>query len=461
MSHFEWPGNTFTSDITISNDDFPAELGWELLCDDGVHYVGYTTNYPHGGISADASRSSSRGDRNHDAGAWLENVVFQDGATCKIDLYDDWGDGWQGGQWSVPDLPAPNTFEIPYGHQTHGPYGFEFKVGTYVRPPIHPPIASPPPAPPAPPPSPQVPGIEYQLGSTISGDVNADGIWGLALNQGGTVFAVNVNAQSGIARVYDYNNGIGDWAQRGLDILAEPGGASSHFWAGDNPGHSIALNADGTIVAVGGHANDGGAYWGREGSPHIGVVRVHQWDSTSGAWVQMGQDIDGEREYDWFGWALDLSSDGTVLAVGSSKNRGDQNQHPEQGHVRVFKWDPDTTPDPWYDGAVGGLVGGDQPGAWVQMGQDIDGVSSVDANKGRQGLSVALSADGNVVIAGVPFADRDSGHEDSGLARVYAWDPDTTPSAWYSHEALGMVGGDQPGAWVKRGNDLDLSLIHI
>ena len=50
---------------------------------------------------------------------------------------------------------------------------------------------------------------------------------------------------------------------------------------------------------------------------------------------------------------------------------------------------------------------------------------------------MALSADGNVVVVGVPYAESNGpltpvtgfSLEDMGLARVYEWDPDTTPSA--------------------------------
>ena len=86
----------------------------------------------------------------------------------------------------------------------------------------------------------------------------------------------------------------------------------------------------------------------------------------------MGQDIDGERAHDHHGIVLDLSSDGTILAVAGPMNRGYNNDNRNQGFVRVYRWEPDTTPDPWYDKTLNSWVGGDQPGAWVQRGLDID-----------------------------------------------------------------------------------------
>ena len=387
-------------------------------------------------------------------------------AVCTLDLYDGWGDGWNGGVMDI-SLPDPQSFSMPCpsdifcNDQYKGPVRFIFVVD-FASP------SAPPPSPPQPPhgpPPPQGPGLEYPLGNVIPGSGNDhSGQWGLALNSVGNVLAVNTNNARGVARVYDYSNSNSDWVQRGLDILGETTSESSSG-ASDHAGNSIALNADGTIVAIGGHTSHGGAYFGREGSAWIGVVRVHRWNSASNAWEQIGQDIDGERSYDQFGIALDLSSDGTVLAVGGPYNRGHNNQNPGQGFARVFKWEPNTIPNQWYDVSVGSWVGGNQPGAWVQMGQDIDGKRAVDGDHGNQGLSVALSADGNVVVVGVPWADSwgpldpisnpSNPPTNGGLARVYEWDPNTTPDPWHSHEAQGMVGGDQPGAWVQRGGDLD------
>ena len=73
-----------------------------------------------------------------------------------------------------------------------------------------------------------------------------------------------------------------DWEQVGADIDGEA--------AGDQSGYSVALNEDGTILAVGEWKNTGplGAFQGQ--------VRVYQF--TGGAWTQMGSDINGEAAGD-------------------------------------------------------------------------------------------------------------------------------------------------------------------
>ena len=58
-------------------------------------------------------------------------------------------------------------------------------------------------------------------------------------------------------------------AQAGADIDGEA--------AGDGSGHSVALNADGTILAIGAPSNDGA------GGSNAGHVRVYEW--SSGAWT--------------------------------------------------------------------------------------------------------------------------------------------------------------------------------
>ena len=458
-------GVTFTADITVSGDSYSNEMGFELNCNDGVHHIGYAQESGgfYGGWKSDRpNREHLRANRQHNIGPWLANVVFEQYAFCEVDIWDAYGDGWNGGVLTI-NLPVPKTYSMPCpsdmacNTQYKGPLRFTFLVD-YASPAPPPPL---PPQPPHAPPPPQGPGLDYPLGSAITGYSQNSGTWGLALNRAGSVLAVNVNLESGHARVYDYSSATSDWVQRGSNIEHEYGQASKdgYIWT---PGHSMALSDDGNIVAIGGHANHGGAYEGREDSTFTGYTRVYQWDAANAAWVQMGQDIDGERAHDHHGIVVDLSSDGTILAVTGPMNRGLNNDNRNQGFVRVYRWEPDTTPDPWYDKTLNSWVGGDQPGAWVQIGQDIDGDNAGDGIDSNFGLSMALSADGNVLVVGAPNADSEGpltttaySRADLGLARVYEWDPDTTPDPWHSHEAEGMVGGDQPGAWVKRGVDLD------
>ena len=106
----------------------------------------------------------------------------------------------------------------------------------------------------------------------------------------------------------------------------------------------------------------------------------------------MGDDIDGEAPGDFFGISVALSSNGTILAVGAQRNDGGG---VESGSVRVYV---------------------DVDGAWIQRGDDLDGLSSFD----QFGSSVALSADGSIVAGSARFASGANGTS-VRQKKVYQW----------------------------------------
>ena len=71
-----------------------------------------------------------------------------------------------------------------------------------------------------------------------------------------------------------YQNNEGGWTQIGEDIDGES--------KGDQSGHSISLNSDGNIVAIGAIFNDDN---GNES------VHARVYKNTNGTWTQIGQDI--------------------------------------------------------------------------------------------------------------------------------------------------------------------------
>ena len=52
--------------------------------------------------------------------------------------------------------------------------------------------------------------------------------------------------------------------------------------------------------------------------------------------VQLGQDINGEAAYDYSGWSVAMSSDGMTVAIGAPYNNGNGDYN---GHVRVYQYD--------------------------------------------------------------------------------------------------------------------------
>ena len=151
--------------------------------------------------------------------------------------------------------------------------------------------------------------------------------------------------------------------------------------ANDQNGRALSLNSDGTIVAIGAIGNDDNGY-------NSGHVRVYEWNSGSSSWVQRGSDIYSEAAYDYSGYSVSLSSDGTIVAIGAYGNGS------YAGHVRVYEWNSGSS-------------------SWVQKGSDIDGEAANDLS----GNSVSLSSAGTIVAIG---ARRNEGNgSDAGHVRVY------------------------------------------
>ena len=166
--------------------------------------------------------------------------------------------------------------------------------------------------------------------------------------------------------------------------------------ADDLSGTSVSLSSDGTIVAIGAEDNDG------INGENSGHVRIFEWDGA--AWVQKGNDIDGEAENDYSGTSMSLSADGNVVAIGSVTNDGNGDF---SGHVRIYEWDGS---------------------AWQQKGNDIDGEAAYDYS----GSWVSLTSDGSIVAIGAYFNDENGAS--SGHVRLYEWNGT---------------------AWQQKGSDID------
>ena len=276
-----------------------------------------------------------------------------------------------------------------------------------------------------------------QLGVDIDGEANSQFGSSVALNSNGTVVVIGARyadilvTDGGSIRIYQYNGSTTTWNQLGLTItgggtISEQIGSSvaisddgftvaygapkydtngvdrglvnifkwngttwsqlggTHIQggaAGDNFGESVSLSSDGTIIAVGAPGGDGGI-------TDSGHVRVFKFNGTS--WNQLGSNIDGTSQWDYFGSYVSLSSDGTILAVGAQYS--DPGSRVDAGYASVYEY---------------------FNGAWQQLGQDIKGESNYDYTGG----SVSVSKDGYTVAIGSRGADGNG--QDSGRVRVY------------------------------------------
>lgn len=258
---------------------------------------------------------------------------------------------------------------------------------------------------------------------------------------------------TGAVEIYKFNATLGDWEQRGTTIF---GTSMSQF------GSSVAITGDGDAVAIG--APDAtvnstavgfavvhtwnGTDWGQQGdyvakgrstndkcgysvdistngttvavgAPGMsvfdnsteGITRVYEL-SAGGAWVKKGMDLVGEGSSDESGYSVSLSKgSGNRVAIGApfNYNFGDTSESTmsDSGHVRVFEYGSDSV--------------------WIPLGSPITGTDA----KGLFGSSVSLSDDGNRLAIGAPEAETNATRLDEGM--LYVYDLSDTDSNWSLH----------------------------
>jgi hypothetical protein len=234
-----------------------------------------------------------------------------------------------------------------------------------------------------------------QLGLDIDGEASADESgYSVSVNGVGDIVAIGAIKNDGSGndrghtKIYQFNGTM--WTQLGQNIY---GDADNDF-----SGWSVSINDDGTIVAIGSPENDASGN-------NSGYTKVYEYNGS--IWVQLGQNIGGEAANDVSGKSVTINSDGTVVAIGATRNDGNGG---DSGHTRIFK----------YNGSI-----------WQQLGQDIDGEVSTD----QAGRSVSINNDGTIVAIGASNNDGSGNLSfDSGHTRVYEYN--------------GSI-------WVKLGQDID------
>ena len=217
-------------------------------------------------------------------------------------------------------------------------------------------------------------GVWTQLGQDILGDHQADRIgWSLSLSSDGHILAIGSPFQGtgGTVKVYQYVND--SWIQVGQNISCSADDSQA--------GRSVSLSSDGSILAVGYPYADNG------NNTDAGMVRVFQYDSIAGLWTQIGQDIFGQNQGDNAGFAVDLSSDGSILAIGAPMGNSNNS-----GYAQIYQY---------------------ANGAWTQIGQNIPGEASSD----EFGRSVSLNDDGSILAVGAIFYDGN--YANGGQVRIF------------------------------------------
>ncbi|MFN5692427.1 MAG: hypothetical protein ACK46Z_07990, partial [Bacteroidota bacterium] len=197
-----------------------------------------------------------------------------------------------------------------------------------------------------------------------------------------------------VGAVWVYTRTAGVWTQQGNKLVGSDVAGTSRF------GRSVALSPDGNTALIGGWGdnNDAGAAW--------------IFTRSGGVWTQQGNKLLGTGKVgnSEQGGAIALSADGNTAITGG--------------------WADNT-----YAGAawIFSRSGND----WIQQGNKLVGSGAI--GNARQGLSVAVSADGNTAIVG-GFGDNGN----IGAAWVY-----TRSGSVWSQQGNKLVGSGAVGSALQ------------
>ena len=259
----------------------------------------------------------------------------------------------------------------------------------------------------------------------------------VSLSGDGMVVGVTSGSYSG-ARIYERIGNV--FQQRGTDI----------FGYGFDSG--IDLNYNGTVVIVGDHywsSDDGNINGGS-----IGRAAVFQWRGENGEgsmeWMQIGSNFTGDDLDTDLGCegCLSITYDGLTVAVGASEY--DRDYRVDRGLVRVYNHD--STSDTWVQ--IGSdLVGDDDFASFSRTALSSNGtylaVGTSRSYGGRvkffqrngtnyetlveniSGMNVDLSADGSVLVTSDYYFDIGS-----STGKVYLYDTTKPPAPTTSSSQL-------------------------
>ena len=283
-------------------------------------------------------------------------------------------------------------------------------------------------------------------------------------NDGNIALVGGPSDNNGLGAAWAFQRSSGNWVPRGPKLTG--------FDAAGSPlqGSAVALSADGSTALVGGYGDNGGA----------GAAWVYT--QAGGPFSQQGSKLAGSGASGaaWQGWSVALSGDGnTALVGGENDNRG-------VGAAWVFTrasgvWSQQGSKLVGFDAAGASLQGssvalssdgntaavggcGDNGAlgavwifarsgtAWSQQGPKLTG--NGNAGAACEGVSIALSGDGNTVVAG--------GSSDSSFAGA-VWVFTRSNGVWTQQGAklvgTGAVGAAAQGISVSLSRDGNEALI--
>jgi hypothetical protein len=255
--------------------------------------------------------------------------------------------------------------------------------------------------------------------AAISEDSSATGING---DQSNNSAAGTGSQYAGTGAVYVFANTNGQWRQ---DTYVKP----SNTDADDMFGSALAISADGNVLAVGARREDGGGIGVNppaqtdNSANDAGAVYVYTRDN--GLWIQTAYiKASNTVRTEFFGTALDLNDDGSLLAVGAEGEdsmaigiNGDQTQgvNVEVGAAYVFQRVPNSFN--WVQLSYVKATNSDQS-SYVGFGRELSFGNSVSLNGDGHTLAIGAYRD-NSDATGINGDPVNENARHSGAAFVY------------------------------------------
>jgi hypothetical protein len=196
-----------------------------------------------------------------------------------------------------------------------------------------------------------------KLVGTGSGIFNSLQGYAVAISADGNTVLIGGQGESGIVTGYVFARSGNSWTQQG-DRIVGTGNTGMAYYSSSS---AVALSADGNTAIIGG---------GADNSNH-GAIWV--FNRSAGVWSQQGNKITVNDAVGAanFGSTVAISADGNTFISGGSQDNG------QIGAAWIFTKSGNT---------------------WVQQGAKLVGTGNV--GNSFQGFSVALNADGNIAMIG-------------------------------------------------------------
>jgi len=206
-----------------------------------------------------------------------------------------------------------------------------------------------------------------EIGNSIFGMNNEALGSSLSLSADGNIVAMGGYRGTVLDRVVVYQNINDQWELMGSPLT---GGESDTGF-----GRSVSLSSDGMTLAV-----------GENKASNKGEVNIYQFSNDE--WTQIGESILGESNEDYFGSDVDISQNGTTVAIAAA---GKDDDFTNAGQVKVYTLSNNE---------------------WSQVGQNINGLRP---NEGDN-IQVRLSNNAQTLIASWPnYGDE---FQEKGIVRI-------------------------------------------